>query len=85
MNIYGTLLADDGLAEMLPLLASPAFGNFRSLNIVANKLTIASTAPFVQFISEQFPDNRRIFIDLRLQNIRKTDRKSKVDPVKDFR
>lgn len=85
LNMYGTYLADDGLAEMLPLLASPAFGRFKSLSIVATKLTPACTGPFVQFIGEQFPDNRRLFIDLRLQNIRKIDRKSEIDPVKEFR
>ena len=70
---------------MLPLLASPAFGKFKKLNMVATKLTEASTEPFVHFISEQFPDNRQLNIDLRLQNIRKMDRRTKIDPLTDFR
>ena len=39
LNIQGTYLHDEGLAEMLPILASPAFAKFRFLNIVATKLT----------------------------------------------
>jgi hypothetical protein len=42
LNLQGTMLCDDGIAELLPLLAGPAFGNFKFLNINATRLTQAS-------------------------------------------
>ena len=53
-------------------MASPAFVNLKFLNVSATRLTVASTAPFVNFLGSQFPEGRaKLVIELRLQNIRK--------------
>ena len=76
---------DEGITELLPVLASPAFANFNHLNVTATRMTQLCAQPFIEFMSTQFPEGKRLVIELRLNNIRKTDYKSKVDPVKEFR
>ena len=70
---------------MLPIIAGPAFGRLCHLNLTATRLTEASTEAFTKFLGEQFPEGRRLVIELRMLNIRKMDFKSKVDPSKEFR
>ena len=37
--LSGTALLDSGISELLPMLATPAFGKFKHLNITATQLT----------------------------------------------
>ncbi len=66
LNVQASMLQDEGLAEFLPYMAGPAFSNIKALNLVATKLTVASEHALTLFLSEQFPTNRRLSIDLRL-------------------
>ena len=82
--VSGTMLLDEGITELLPLLAGPAFGNFKNLNVTATKLTQESLSAFTEFLSEQFPIGRRLVIEMRMLNIRKSERGSKENPLKTF-
>ena len=66
LNIQGTMLLDDGVAELLPLLAGPAFGNLNFLSIQACRLTETSAPAIEEFLTSQFPVGRKLVIELRL-------------------
>ena len=52
LTVSGTKLFDSGVSELLPLLATPAFGKFKRLNVTATQLTQACQPAFIKFLSE---------------------------------
>ena len=66
----GTLLQDDGIAEILPLIAEH-FGNLNTFLFNACRLTEQSGPALADFIENRFPENRALHLELKLQNIRK--------------
>ena len=82
LNINNTMLLDEGLAELLPLLAGPAFGNLKFLHINTTRLTEACASALTEFLASQFPEGRRLLIEMRMLNIRNIAMRSKVDGKK---
>jgi hypothetical protein len=70
LNFTGCWLKDDGVAELLPLLAAN-FPLLSNLNVSACKMTHESQPAFCDFLSSQFPEGRKLTLELRLQNIKK--------------
>ena len=80
------MLEDEGVAELLPLLAGPAFGNLKNLSICTTRLTEASATAFVDFLSVQFPEGRRLVLEMKVLNIRNIFMKSlQANPMEQFK
>ena len=65
LNLTGSLLRDDGVELLLPLVAN-RFNALRNLNMTACRLTEASRASLEPFLAQEFPVGRRLIIDLKL-------------------
>ena len=70
LDLTGTLLQDDGITEILPLIAAN-FPNLKSFVFSACRLTEASGPAIADFVENRFPENRKLALELKLQNMRK--------------
>ena len=85
-NISNTMLLDEGVIELLPLLACPAFGNLKYLGINSTRLTENCAEAFTEFLGSQFPEHRRLTIEMKILNIRNIVLKSsKINPLEQFK
>ncbi len=65
LNLTGCWLKDAGIADLLPLIVSD-FKHLETLIVSANRLTEFSELTFCKFLDSQFPEGRRLTIELRL-------------------
>ena len=80
------MLENEGVAELLPLLAGPAFGNLKNLSICTTRMTEASAEAFENFLGVQFPEGRRLVLEMKVLNIRNIYMKSlNVNPLEQFK
>ena len=70
LDLTGTLLQDDGITEILPLIAEH-FSSLHTFLFNACRLTEQSGPALADFIENRFPANRPLYLELKLQNIRK--------------
>ena len=78
LNLTGTLLRDDGVAELLPKV-STSLPKLRTLLLTATRLTAESKESFEKFLSTDFPVGRPLMVDLKLQDIKRVG-KGKTNP-----